>query len=60
MKIYFRNKAARLTRNKNLLTCKRCPFSITDSTCPYGTWTIVDCNCKGWWIEGESSDIFKV
>ena len=28
--------------------------------CPFGTATIVDCGGKGWWIEEESPDIFKV
>lgn len=59
MKINFRNKAARLKLRSLVPTCKRCPFYVS-SPCPFGTFTIVDCNNKGWWIGGESLDIFKV
>lgn len=59
MKINFRNKAARLKLSSLTPTCKRCPFNIGVS-CPFGTSTILDCYGKGWWIDGELSDIFKV
>ena len=29
-------------------------------SCPLGTSTIVDCDGKGRWVDGESLDIFKV
>ena len=58
MKIYFRNKAARLKFNSSAVTCLRCPF--VSVSCPFGTSTILDCYSKGWWVDGESPDIFKV
>ena len=58
MKINFRNKAARLKLSSLTPTCNRCPF--VSVPCPFGTSTIVDCYGKGWWIDGESLDIFKV
>lgn len=57
MKIYFQNKAARLKLNDLIPTCKRCPF-FGVNPCPFGTFTIIDCDCKGWWVDGESLDIF--
>jgi hypothetical protein len=57
MKIYFKNKAAKLKLSSLTPTCKRCPFVIP---CPFGTATILDCHGKGWWIDGETLDIFKV
>lgn len=59
MKINFRNKAARLRFSDLIKTCSRCPFYVNVS-CPFETSTIVDCDGKGWWIDGESLDIFKV
>jgi hypothetical protein len=59
MKIYFRNKAAKLTLSSSAATCVRCPF-YKISRCPFCASTIVDCYDKGWWIDGESLDIFKV
>lgn len=59
MKINFRNKAAKLTLSNLLPTCKRCPFYEVNP-CPFGMSTIVDCYGKGWWIDGESVDIFRV
>ena len=58
MKIYFQNKAARLKLSSLVPTCKRCPFMSV--SCPFGTSTILNCYGKGWWIDGESLDIFKV
>lgn len=59
MKIYFRNKAARLKLSLGIPSCKKCPFYV-NVPCPFGTSTIVDCYGKGWWIDGESLDIFRV
>lgn len=59
MKIHFRNKAARLKLSSSYPTCNRCPFYIA-APCPFGTSVIVDCNSKGWWVDGESLDIFKL
>lgn len=59
MKIYFKNKAARLRLRSLFAACKSCPFNI-GIPCPFGTSTIVDCYGKGWWIDGESLDVFKV
>lgn len=59
MKINFKNKAAKLKLSSLTPTCKRCPF-LCGIHCPFGTSTIVDCHGKGWWIDGESLDIFKV
>lgn len=58
MKIYFKNKAARLRLRSLFAACKSCPF--VSVLCPFGTSTIVDCYGKGWWIDGESLDVFKV
>jgi hypothetical protein len=59
MKIYFKNKAARLRFSSSTATCKRCPFYVC-TPCPFEGSTIVDCDGKGWWVDGESLDIFKV
>lgn len=59
MKINFRNKAAKLTFSSSAATCKRCPFYEVNP-CSFGMSTIVDCYAKGWWVDGESLDIFKV
>lgn len=59
MKIYFRNKAAKLKLGSLVPTCPRCPFYICDP-CPFGVSIIVDCCNKGWWIDGEALDIFKI
>jgi hypothetical protein len=59
MKINFRNKAAKLKLSSSTATCKRCPFDVV-VPCPFETSTIVDCDGKGWWVDGESLDIFKV
>ena len=58
MKINFRNKAARLKLSSLIPTCLRCPF--VSVSCPFGTSTMADCYGKGWWIDGESLDIFKI
>ena len=59
MKIYFRNKAAKLKFGDLGLTCQKCPFyEITP--CPFETFIIVDCADKGFWIGGESLDIFRL
>lgn len=59
MKIYYRNKTAKLTRSLEGYSCKRCPFhSIL--FCPYSTSTIGDCEGRGWWVDGESSEIFNL
>lgn len=61
MKIYFRNKAAKLKRYNHGNSCKRCPFFKILDNCPWHTSTpIVDCYGKGHWVDGESLDIFKV
>ena len=59
MKIYFKNKAAKLKLSSSYPACNRCPFYVS-VPCPFGTSTIADCSGKGWWIYGESLDIFKV
>lgn len=59
MKIYFQNKAAKLKHNLFIIDCKRCPF-LVGVPCPFSTGTTIDCYSKGWWIDGESPDIFKV
>ncbi len=59
MKINFRNKAAKLKLSSFHATCNRCPFNV-EVHCPFGRATIVDCYSKGWWVDGESLDIFKV
>ena len=58
MKINFRNKAAKLKLSSSTATCLRCPFVHVN--CPFGTSTILDCYGKGWWIDGELLDVFKV
>lgn len=58
MKINFRNKAAKLKLSSSAATCARCPFVHVN--CPFGTSTILDCYGKGWWIDGELLDVFKV
>lgn len=60
MKINFRNEAARLQYHSDGYSCKRCPFFRIINTCPRNTSTIVDCYDKGYWVNGESPDIFKV
>lgn len=59
MKIYFKNKAAKLKLGIFYATCGKCPFYV-GVRCPFDTSTIVDCNGKGWWIGGESVDIFEL
>jgi hypothetical protein len=59
MKIYFRNKAARLKLSSLNPTCDRCPFYVC-TPCPFYTPTVTNCDGKGWWVDGESLDIFKV
>ena len=59
MKIYFKDKAAILKFSSLAATCQRCPFNMVDC-CPLNTATIVDCYGKGWWIDGESLDIFRL
>jgi hypothetical protein len=60
MKIYFRNKAARLKLSSLTPTCRRCPFYVV-VPCPFDTSsTVIDCYGKGWWVDGELLDIFKV
>lgn len=59
MKIYFQNKAARLKLSSSYPTCNRCPFYEV-IPCPFCTSTMADCYSKGWWVDGESLDIFKV
>lgn len=51
MKIYFQNKAAKLKFSSLFAAYKRCPF---------GAPTIINCHGKGWWVNGELPDIFKV
>ena len=60
MKIYFRNKSARLKLSSFYATCNRCPFNVSVRYCSFGRATIVNCAGKGWWVAGESLDIFKV
>lgn len=59
MKINFRNKAARLKLSSSYAKCTRCPFNV-GVYCPFCKKSIIDCYGKGWWIDGESLDIFKV
>lgn len=59
MKIYFRNKTAKLKLHNLIAACKNCLF-YRGIPCPLGTSTIVDCDGKGRWIDGESSSIFKI
>ena len=58
MKIYFRNRTAKLTNNVEWYSCVRCPFY--DEVCPIFSSTILDCDNRGWWTDGESSEIFKL
>ena len=61
MKIYLRNKAAKLKYHNASYSCERCPFFKMPDCCPWGgTSTIIDCNDKGYWVDGECIDIFKV
>lgn len=60
MKIYLRNKSARLKYRYDSYSCKRCPFFKIPGCCPWGTSTSVDCHDKGYWVDGEYIDIFKV
>lgn len=60
MKIYFRNRAAKLKWRREGYSCRRCPFDSAYLRCPFGEATIVDCSNKGWWVDGESSEIFKL
>ena len=39
-------------------TCLRCPFM--NVSCPFHTSTSLDCYGKGWWIDGELLDIFRL
>lgn len=59
MKIYFQNKVAKFKPHSLVPTCKSCLFYM-GVPCPFGTSTIVDCGGKGWWIDGESLDIFRL
>lgn len=59
MKICFRNKAARLKLSSSYTSCNRCPFHMYNY-CPVHSSLNVDCDSKGWWIDGESLDVFKV
>lgn len=58
MKIYFRNRAAKLKNNIKSYSCVRCPFY--DINCSLYSSTILDCNGHGSWVDGESSEIFKL
>lgn len=59
MKIYFQNKAAKLKLGILYATCERCPFKA-GILCSFGFPTTINCQDKGWWVDGESPDIFKV
>lgn len=59
MKIYYRNKTAKLKLSVLYATCIKCPFYI-GVPCPFGTGTTIDCINKGWWVDGESTEIFKL
>jgi hypothetical protein len=59
MKIYYQNKAAKLQRNIEKYSCKKCPFCEC-LPCPFYAPTDINCDGKGWWVDGELSDIFKV
>lgn len=59
MKIYYQNRAAKLTWNVKNYSCSRCPFH-SKLFCPYRTGTILDCYDQGQWVDGESSKIFKI
>jgi len=60
MKIYFRNKAAKLKLSSLTPTCKRCPFYNMPYPCPFYSSTILNCSGYGWWVDRESSDIFEL
>jgi hypothetical protein len=61
MKIYFRNKAAKLKRcTEGAYSCERCPFFKPPICCPRNTSTILNCYGKGYWVDGEFIDIFKI
>ena len=60
MKIYLRNKSARLKYRNKSYSCKRCPFFKISGRCPWGTLTSVDCHDKGYWVDGEYIDIFRL
>lgn len=59
MKINFRNRAARLKLSSSNPTCRMCPFHEC-IPCPFYTFTDINCDGKGWWIDGEALDIFRV
>lgn len=62
MKINFRNKAAKLQFDNYLaLTCKKCPFHTYPPSCPFETSSeTINCGNAGYWVDGESLDIFKI
>lgn len=62
MKINFRNKAAKLQSDNYLaLTCKKCPFCTYPPPCPFETsLETINCGNAGYWVDGESLDIFKI
>ena len=62
MKINFRNKAAKLQSDNYLdLTCKKCPFCTYPPLCPFETSSeTINCGNAGYWVDGESLDIFKI
>lgn len=59
MKIYFQNKAVKLSHSILGLVCPECLF-YRISPCPFGTSTILDCDSKGGWINEASVDIFTL
>jgi hypothetical protein len=59
MKVYFRNKAARLKQIDLNPTCRKCLF-YENIHCRYETSEPLDCDGKGYWVPGESLDIFKL
>ena len=60
MKIYFKNKSARLKRYNHGNSCGRCPFFKILDNCPWNKSTNIDCYGKGHWVYGESLDIFRL
>lgn len=60
MKIYFQDRAAKLKNSIEGYSCKRCPFYIKLHPCPFCTSTVVDCSNKGWWVDGELAEVFKL
>ena len=58
MKIYFQNRTAKLKWSDDY-SCVRCPLH-SKLFCPYHTETILDCYGRGYWVDGESSDVFKL